>query len=104
MVVCQPLHVEAECLRTDPDLRRSLPQGSDLEFPRWRALATDGRLRVSCGLAADWPGLQRPRSPWRTGRTCNETAQVSDRYPCPCCGHRVLDAMPGSFEICPVCF
>nr|WP_256102711.1 CPCC family cysteine-rich protein [Streptomyces sp. Ncost-T10-10d] len=29
---------------------------------------------------------------------------MSDRYPCPCCGHRVLDAMPGSYEICPVCF
>lgn len=25
-------------------------------------------------------------------------------YPCPCCGHRVLDSMPGSYEICPVCF
>ncbi|MFJ4945602.1 hypothetical protein ACIP4V_23785 [Streptomyces albidoflavus] len=21
---------------------------------------------------------------------------MSDSYPCPCCGHRVLDAMPGS--------
>ncbi|MFE2330103.1 CPCC family cysteine-rich protein [Streptomyces sp. NPDC059385] len=29
---------------------------------------------------------------------------MSDRHPCPCCGHRVLDAMPGSYEICPVCF
>ncbi|HEY5835740.1 CPCC family cysteine-rich protein [Streptomyces sp.] len=29
---------------------------------------------------------------------------MSDRYPCPCCGHRVLDEMPGSFEICPICF
>lgn len=29
---------------------------------------------------------------------------MSDSYPCPCCGHRVLDAMPGSYEICPVCF
>ncbi|WP_333756033.1 CPCC family cysteine-rich protein [Streptomyces sp. IBSBF 3352] len=28
---------------------------------------------------------------------------MSDSYPCPCCGHRVLDA-PGSYEICPVCF
>ncbi|MFF8266320.1 CPCC family cysteine-rich protein [Streptomyces sp. NPDC016562] len=28
---------------------------------------------------------------------------MSDRYPCPCCGHRVLDAMPGSYEICPLC-
>ncbi|MEU8470282.1 CPCC family cysteine-rich protein [Streptomyces sp. NPDC029006] len=33
-----------------------------------------------------------------------ETAKVSDRYPCPCCGHCVLDAMPGPHEICPVCF
>ncbi|MEU5917717.1 CPCC family cysteine-rich protein [Streptomyces sp. NPDC047141] len=24
--------------------------------------------------------------------------------PCPCCGHRVLDAMAGSREIYPVCF
>ncbi|MER7695036.1 hypothetical protein [Streptomyces sp. NPDC096095] len=24
---------------------------------------------------------------------------MSDSYPCPCCGHRVLDAMPGSYEI-----
>ncbi|ROQ96076.1 cysteine-rich CPCC protein [Streptomyces sp. 2132.2] len=23
--------------------------------------------------------------------------------PCPCCGHLVLDEMPGSHEICPVC-
>ncbi|WP_338672681.1 CPCC family cysteine-rich protein [Streptomyces sp. SCSIO 30461] len=29
---------------------------------------------------------------------------MSDSYPCPCCGHRVLGAMPGSYEICPVCF
>jgi len=29
---------------------------------------------------------------------------VSDRYPCPCCGHRLLGEMPGSYEICPVCF
>ncbi len=29
---------------------------------------------------------------------------MSDRYPCPCCGHRVLGEMPGSYEICPVCF
>ncbi|MET9432600.1 CPCC family cysteine-rich protein [Streptomyces sp. NPDC006551] len=28
---------------------------------------------------------------------------MSGRYPCPCCGRRVLDAMPGSYEICPVC-
>ncbi|MYY03910.1 CPCC family cysteine-rich protein [Streptomyces sp. ATexAB-D23] len=29
---------------------------------------------------------------------------MSDSYPCPCCGHRVLAAMLGSYEICPVCF
>jgi hypothetical protein len=26
------------------------------------------------------------------------------RYPCPCCGHLVFDAPPGSYAICPVCF
>ncbi|MFF5535809.1 CPCC family cysteine-rich protein [Streptomyces cinerochromogenes] len=29
---------------------------------------------------------------------------MSDSYPCPYCGHRVLGEMPGSYEICPVCF
>ncbi len=29
---------------------------------------------------------------------------MSDSYSLPCCGHRVLSAMPGSYEICPVCF
>ncbi|MFJ4343412.1 CPCC family cysteine-rich protein [Streptomyces sp. NPDC088915] len=31
---------------------------------------------------------------------------MSDRYPCPrpCCGHRVLSTMPGSYEIRSVCF
>lgn len=24
-------------------------------------------------------------------------------YPCPCCGHLVHEAPPGSFQICPVC-
>jgi hypothetical protein len=104
VVICQPLHVEAERLRTDPDLRRSPAQGADLGLPRWHALAPDGRLRVSRGLAADWPGGPRQRNPWHTSGTCNETAQVSDSYPCLCCGHCVLDAMPGSYEICPVCF
>ncbi|MER5204534.1 CPCC family cysteine-rich protein [Streptomyces sp. NPDC002825] len=28
---------------------------------------------------------------------------MSDSSPCPCCGHRVLGAMPDSYEICPVC-
>ncbi len=27
-----------------------------------------------------------------------------ERFPCPCCGHRVFGAPPGSHEICPVCF
>ncbi|MFF3841948.1 hypothetical protein [Streptomyces sp. NPDC001930] len=27
---------------------------------------------------------------------------MSDSYPCPCRGHRVLGAMPGSYETCPV--
>ncbi|MFR9795356.1 CPCC family cysteine-rich protein [Streptomyces sp. MS06] len=64
----------------------------------------DGRLRVSCGLAADWPGAPRLRNLWHTGGAGKETVQVSDSYPCPCCGHRVLGAMPGSDKICPVCF
>ncbi|MEE4585236.1 MULTISPECIES: CPCC family cysteine-rich protein [Streptomyces] len=29
---------------------------------------------------------------------------MSDRCPCPCCGHLVLDEMPGSYAICPVRF
>lgn len=52
---------EAECLRTDPDLRRSSIQSSDLGLPGWHALARDGHLRVSCGPAADWPGMARQR-------------------------------------------
>lgn len=27
-----------------------------------------------------------------------------EKFPCPCCGHRVFDSGPGSQEICPVCF
>lgn len=53
--------VEAECLRTDPDLRRSPAQRSDQAFLRLRALGPDGHLRVSCGLTADWP-TGSPRS------------------------------------------
>lgn len=30
--------------------------------------------------------------------------RVSRRYPCPCCGHLVLDELPGSHEACLVCF
>ncbi|MFI7287491.1 CPCC family cysteine-rich protein [Streptomyces anulatus] len=29
---------------------------------------------------------------------------MSDSYPCPCCGHRVLDDMPRSYKICPANF
>lgn len=25
-------------------------------------------------------------------------------YPCPCCGYRVYEAPPGSYDICPICF
>lgn len=25
-------------------------------------------------------------------------------FPCPCCGYLVFDEMPGSFDICPICF
>ena len=28
---------------------------------------------------------------------------ADERYPCPCCGHRVFDEQPGSYAICPVC-
>ncbi len=41
---------------------------------------------------------------WRQSRASKVPPGVSDRYPCPHCGHRVLDEMPGSFDICPVCF
>ncbi|GGQ11853.1 hypothetical protein BKA00_006613 [Actinomadura coerulea] len=26
------------------------------------------------------------------------------RYPCVCCGHLTMEALPGSHQICPVCF
>ena len=29
--------------------------------------------------------------------------QPSNRYPCPCCGHRVHEA-PGAYETCPICY
>ena len=25
------------------------------------------------------------------------------KYPCPCCGYRVFDDPPGSFQHCPIC-
>jgi hypothetical protein len=52
-VMCHPLHIEAERLRADPDLRRNLSQGPDLRIRRLAALTPDGRLRASCGLPAD---------------------------------------------------
>lgn len=27
----------------------------------------------------------------------------ASRYPCPCCGYLVFDAMPGSHQVCPTC-
>jgi len=27
-----------------------------------------------------------------------------DRFPCPCCGHLVFSGVPGSYDICPVCW
>ncbi|WP_342746937.1 CPCC family cysteine-rich protein [Streptomyces aidingensis] len=77
-----------------------MPSRALTRISRLRTPAPDGRLRCP----ADWPGVLRQHIPWHTDGTCNETAQVSNSYPCPCCGHRVLDAMPGSYEICPVCF
>ncbi|EHR62990.1 hypothetical protein SaccyDRAFT_4169 [Saccharomonospora cyanea NA-134] len=30
---------------------------------------------------------------------------MDDRFPCPCCGHRVFEQpAPGSYYICPICF
>ncbi|UUU31647.1 CPCC family cysteine-rich protein [Streptomyces sp. CA-210063] len=29
---------------------------------------------------------------------------MSNRHPCACRGHLVLDETPGSYAICPVCF
>jgi hypothetical protein len=26
------------------------------------------------------------------------------KYPCPCCGHRTFDELPGNYDICRVCF
>jgi len=27
----------------------------------------------------------------------------SDKFPCPCCGHRVFDHQPGFNQLCPIC-
>jgi len=27
----------------------------------------------------------------------------SDKFPCPCCGHRVHDYQPGFHQTCPIC-
>ncbi|MFD8498067.1 CPCC family cysteine-rich protein [Amycolatopsis sp. NPDC059657] len=29
---------------------------------------------------------------------------MTDRFPCPCCGHLMFDEPPGSYYICSVCF
>ncbi|MBN8460155.1 MAG: hypothetical protein J0M04_20200 [Verrucomicrobia bacterium] len=29
---------------------------------------------------------------------------MTDRYPCPCCGHLVFNEPSGSYDICPICF
>lgn len=29
---------------------------------------------------------------------------MSKLYPCPCCGYKVHDEPPGSYNICPICF
>ena len=29
---------------------------------------------------------------------------VDKKYTCPCCGYKVFDSEPGSYEICPICF
>lgn|SRR5487761_1362742 len=26
------------------------------------------------------------------------------KYPCPCCGYLVFRELPGSYDICPICF
>ncbi len=54
--------IEVECLRTDPDSRRSLVQDPDPGFPRRHALAPDSRLWVPCGLTADGSGVPRQRN------------------------------------------
>ncbi|MFG2817696.1 CPCC family cysteine-rich protein [Streptomyces sp. NPDC048410] len=55
-----------------------------------------------CGL--QW-GLHQSGNTWCQGRPLDKTARVSRRFPCPCCGHQVFARMmPGSYEICPICF
>lgn len=39
-----------------------------------------------------------------SARTVRRRLARRDRYTCPCCGHRVFDEPPGSYDICPVCF
>ncbi|MFI1307618.1 CPCC family cysteine-rich protein [Streptomyces sioyaensis] len=75
--------------------RRALTWDSSLACVGSRRPLT-GVPRTGCGLARGCEAAKSLAHP--------ETAQVSDSYPCPCCGHRVLGAMPGSNEICPVCF
>ncbi|MFW6695881.1 CPCC family cysteine-rich protein [Streptomyces sp. MAR4 CNX-425] len=59
-----------------------------------------GVLRTGCGLA----GGSEAVKPLAPRRGLQETAQESDSYPCPCCGHSVLDEVSGSDEICSACF
>ncbi len=27
-----------------------------------------------------------------------------NKFTCPCCGYKVFEELPGSYEICPICF
>ena len=31
-------------------------------------------------------------------------ANTRGRFPCPCCGYLVFSEVPGSYNICPICF
>ncbi|MFJ7128024.1 CPCC family cysteine-rich protein [Streptomyces sp. NPDC098101] len=52
---------------------------------------------------ADRPGPPRRRNSWHTDGLYGNCASEW-LLPCPRCGHRVFDAMHGSYGICPVCF
>lgn len=30
--------------------------------------------------------------------------KIIEKYTCPCCGYKVFNEGPGSFEICPICY
>lgn len=38
-----------------------------------------------------------------TGKS-NRKTMDHKKYPCPCCGYKVFEELPGSYEICPICF